>query len=411
MSQKIKEIKIADLVLWTENPRDPIDPKSSDQDIANLAWEDQKEKWNLESLAKDMKTHYDMSELPTVVYHGDTPIVYDGNRRMILAKIKHGCVKLDGFDLDKLPKIPKNIPCNVCSENIAIQNVYRKHGDSGSWSPLERDLFVHKFMNQPKSPFLKLDEGTGLISANPHLNKVFVKNEIFTIDKLKELGFGFKNGNILSRHTQSESSAILNDISYKVANKTISTRHNRGKVREVLEKQNRTILETNSKNKLSEFNILAATNPTVPSQKKKSPRTKSKTPQIFNGDLYLEAGQVSDLYRDIVDLYKHYQQNKSTFSQYFPSLVRMSLRLLCEAASSDSNLSLDKYISTNFKVAKKKFDADTKTTLSSLNVKETTIVQLLHIGAHNYKAANNIDQTIAISIVLGEILNITHGKQ
>ena len=113
MSQKIEEIKIDDLVLWTENPRDPpIDPKSSDQDVANKAWKDQHDKWNLLKLAKEMQEVYDFSELPTVVYHGKKPVVYDGNRRMILAKLKHDLVILSDFDKTKLPHIPKFIPCN-----------------------------------------------------------------------------------------------------------------------------------------------------------------------------------------------------------------------------------------------------------------------------------------------------------
>ena len=38
-SQDIINIKIEDLVLWTENPRDPISPNSNDQDVANKAFE------------------------------------------------------------------------------------------------------------------------------------------------------------------------------------------------------------------------------------------------------------------------------------------------------------------------------------------------------------------------------------
>lgn len=37
MKQEIKYIPIKDLVLWTENPRDPISPNASDQDVVNRA--------------------------------------------------------------------------------------------------------------------------------------------------------------------------------------------------------------------------------------------------------------------------------------------------------------------------------------------------------------------------------------
>ena len=44
MSQQIQEIDINDLVLWTENPRDPIDSEATDQDIADKAWKNKKKK-------------------------------------------------------------------------------------------------------------------------------------------------------------------------------------------------------------------------------------------------------------------------------------------------------------------------------------------------------------------------------
>ncbi len=411
MSQQIQEIDINDLVLWTENPRDPIDSEATDQDIADKAWKNEQEKWNLTKLAKEMLSHYDLSELPTVVYHEKKPIVYDGNRRMILAKLKHDCIKLDGFDKSKLPTIPKKIPCNVCSKEIAVQNVFRKHGSSGTWSPLDRDLFISKFMGEPKSIFLKLDEATGLISSNPHLNKVFVRDEIFTIEKLKELGFDFEDNDFKSKYNEKESLSILNDISKKVALKTIDTRKNRGKVLEILEKENRQLITKNSKAPLKKLSLAHTTiAPSLISRKRQAPRTKKKTPELFDGVLYLKTGQVSDLYRDISDLYQHYLKYKDDFSQYFPSLIRMSMRLLAEAAASDLKSTLGQYLKTHFKTAKTKLDTDTKTTLSTQNVRESSIEQLLHIGAHNYTAANNLEQTIAVSIILGKILEISHGR-
>ena len=92
MNQEIKYIKIQDLVLWTENPRDPIDKNATDQSIVDRALRDTSSKWSLAKLAKGMGDHYDLSELPTVVFHNKKPIVYDGNRRIILGKIKHKLV-------------------------------------------------------------------------------------------------------------------------------------------------------------------------------------------------------------------------------------------------------------------------------------------------------------------------------
>ncbi|MFN8250270.1 MAG: hypothetical protein U0V75_00205 [Ferruginibacter sp.] len=409
MSQKIQHFDISELVLWTENPRDPIDRNAKDQDIANKAWKDEHEKWNLLKLVREMRSHYDLSELPTVVMSGTKPIVYDGNRRMILAKLKHGHVKLKDFDLTKLPDIPTRIPCNVCSLDIAVQNVFRKHGDSGSWSPLDRDLFLHKFMKEPKSAFLQLDDSTKLISSNPHLNKVFVKNEIFTTEKLKELGFELGDDKLLSKHSKEETESILLDISKKVAAKKITTRENRGMVVDVLDKRNRDFISNNNENTFKKISVRISPEKKE-TQKKQSARTKHKAPELFNGILYLKSGQVSDFYRDIVDLYTFYCQNQQRLSQYFPSLIRMSMRLLCEAAAADHKQDMSTYLKTNFKQAKSTLSSDAKTTLNTQNVSEGTIIPLLHIGAHNYRAGNNIGQTVAVSIILGGILQITHGK-
>lgn len=130
MSQEVRTLKLEDLVLWTENPRDPIDETATDQDIVNCALEDKQSKWSLPKLAKEMGSHYDFSELPTVVFHGKKPVVYDGNRRIILGKIKHKLVSVDGFAAAGIPRFPTEIPCNVCSKEIALQNVLRKHADT-----------------------------------------------------------------------------------------------------------------------------------------------------------------------------------------------------------------------------------------------------------------------------------------
>ena len=92
MDQEVKYINIRDLVLWTENPRDPVDEDATDQDIANRALRDSSSKWSLAKLAKEMGSRYDLSELPTVVFHGEKPVVYDGNRRIILGKVKLGLI-------------------------------------------------------------------------------------------------------------------------------------------------------------------------------------------------------------------------------------------------------------------------------------------------------------------------------
>jgi hypothetical protein len=412
MKQEVRYIKIKDLVLWTENPRDPIKANATDQEIVDKALDDKLSKWTLSKLAKEMGEYYDFSELPTVVYHGKKPVVYDGNRRMILGKIKHGLVSIGKRESINLPDFPEEIPCNVCTQKIALQNVYRKHSDSGSWQPLERDIFLHKFMGKEKSPFLVLEEDTGIISTNPHLNQRFVKEEIFKEDILKAMGFDIHNGRLRSVHSDQEAYSILADISQKIKSKGISTRFNRGKVIEVLEPNYQQLIDQNKNNKhhISRVNFGKANAEDVPLRQSK--RTNKKASELFGGKLYLRMGNVSNLYRDIMDLYQFYLEKQDTLSQTFPGLIRMSLRLLCEtAAKEDNNKKLDSYLKGHFENAKKTLDQNIKTTLSNQNVNESTIVQLVHTGAHNYQSSNNIEQTIALSIIVGSIVTVSHGKE
>ncbi len=408
-NQEIQYIPIKDLVLWTENPRDPINKDASDQEVVNKAFINKMAKWNLSKLAKEMGAYYDFSELPTVVYHGKKPIVYDGNRRIVLGKVKHGLVTIPKNINFEIPDYPEKIPCNVCTKKVALENVLRKHGDSGSWLPLERDIFLHKFMGKEKSAFLILEEDTGIITSNPKLNQRFVKEEIFKEDTLNDLGFSIKNGSIHSVHSDTDGFNILNDLSKKVESKTISTRNNRGKVLEVLEPGNQ---KTVKKNKTKKHHLSKISFRTTEEEgtTKQTPRTKKKKQEIFGGALFLKLGETSNLYRDICDLYNFYLPRKDSLSDSFPGLIRMALRLLCESAAKDKNSKLDNYLKNNFDNAKKNLDQDIKTTLSNQNVTKSSLVQLLHTGAHRYQSSGNIDQTIAMSIIIGEILTITHSK-
>jgi hypothetical protein len=416
MDQEVKPIKIKDLVLWTENPRDPIDANAKDQDIVDRALGAEASKWNLTKLARAMGKHYDFSELPTVVYHNEKPIVYDGNRRIILGKIKHGLVKSSDFNVGIIPDVfPEDIPCNVCVEQIALENVYRKHADSGSWDPLERDMFLHKFMGHPKSSFLLIEESTGLIGANKHLNKGFVKDEVFKKENLTKIGFRVEGENLLTVHSNIEAKTILGDISKKVEDKVITTRESRGDILAVLEPESKKIIKANIGRKLRHANL--SFNERRDGQTKGVLRLTSRTKEnghiLFGKKLLLKFGDVNDLYCDITKLYSYYEADlkseKKNFSPAFPGLIRMSLRLLCERAAEDA--SIDDYIKKYYHDGKSGLSSEDKTFLSTQVVNDSSLVRLLHIGAHSYSASKNIQQTLAISIILGEMLTKSHGKQ
>ena len=411
-NQEVNNIKIKDLVLWTENPRDPIDETATDQDIVDIALTTRSSKWELYKLAKEMGAYFDLSEIPTVVYHGNKPVVYDGNRRVILAKIKLGLANLPEDSKITPPDFPEEIPCNVCTKEIAIKNIWRKHENNGSWQQLERDIFANKYMGDDKSSFLILEEQTGLIGSNTHLNKRFVKEEIFNEESLKKLGFGIMDGKLTSKYSSDDARKLLSDISNQVKNQAISTRKNRGKIIDVLEPSSQELIDLNKDKSLQPFDLIYKSSIAEDNNKKpmQTKRTKSKGQELFGGKLYLKIGEVSDLYRDVTDLYTFYLANQNHLSQSFSSLIRMSLRLLWETTSNSLQQKTGEYISANFTNAKQQLNQDEKTTLSNHNVTDKSIIQLLQTGAHNYQASSNIDQTIAISIILGAMLTISHGQ-
>ena len=247
--QEIKNINIKDLVLWTENPRDPFDKNATDQEIADRALSARgHSKWKLKKLFESMGKWYDTSELPTVVYVNGKPVVYEGQRRILIGKIIHKCVKVKtNIDFSNFD-FPKKIPCNVCDKKTALQNIDRKHGDNGTWGELERDDFKHKHMGEDKSFFLAIDEKTRIISDNPFMNQRFVKNEVFSLKALDYLGLGVKNNILVTPYDDEDLTVILDKIISLVHNKEITTRKNRMGLIDLLEKDDSVIKDIILKN-------------------------------------------------------------------------------------------------------------------------------------------------------------------
>lgn len=418
MSQIIKEIQVKNLVLWTENPRDPIDSSAKDQDVVNRAIDDPNSKWDLIKLAKEMGEYYDFSELPIVVFKDDKPVVYDGNRRVVLAKIKLGYVKVDNMNVN-LPEVPELLPCNVCSEDVALKSIYRKHVLlRNTWQPLERDIFASKYLGEEKSTFLRLDEATGgFITKHPEMNQGFVRKEILTDSILEKMGFELSGDQLQTRHSDDEVCTLLDDLSQKVKDKQITTRVNRGNPISVLDQRSKDIIEGNKQNTLQVYTPPKKETDSACSDiataliKRKTPITK-KRKQIFFGErLILKSGDVNNLYRDILTLYGLFDCNKQTFSPKIYAIFRMSLRLLCETAAHDLNFErFDEYIKKYYPLAKKQLTQDTKTFLSEQNISESTLPQLFHTGAHNYQSSVSADKAMGISIILGAMLKESHGK-
>ena len=127
--QQVEYIPLDDLVLGTENPRDPLDGDYTNDDVIRRATDGRNEKqWQLSKLSKEMGDRFDLSELPTVCRIDDGPKyrVYDGNRRVILAMLRKAGLTTEGQQQLVPPDFPDPIPCNVCDEETALENVERE---------------------------------------------------------------------------------------------------------------------------------------------------------------------------------------------------------------------------------------------------------------------------------------------
>ena len=414
--QTIKNIHIKDLVLWTENPRHPIKATATDQDIADRAISnDGRSRWSMDKLFESMGDWYDTSELPTVVLVKDKKnkkdkyVVYDGNRRVLIGKIIHKCVK--GFDLPEF-NFPKQIPCNVCDKKTALKNIERKHVKDSSWKTLERDIFRHKHMKDPKSIFMVIDEATDIISSNHYLNKRFVKDEIFSANNLKNLGILVEGGVLKTPYTPEEFEEILWEIVDLVYNKDITTRKNRGKLISLLENDDsavKDIILKNKGNKAQPHTALKLVRLTARTPKKEMP--------LFGKKLSLKPGMTNNLYRDLIDMNSGWEVRG--YSDHFPMLIRIGLRLLCEVAEKELNPQctgkyLEKYLKRHFDEIKKEQTKDDREYLDNNDLgdlKQKRMLILLQKSGHPSSDTITNGKTIALSIIIGKMLEKTHGTK
>lgn len=417
-NQKVEYIPVNDLVLWTENPRDPISTRTKNTSVIRRALEDKDRKWQISKLAKEMGTRYDFSELPTVVYTSGIPIVYDGNRRVIVAMLRLGLYPEFDNHKFKMPDCPNELPCNVTTRQIALESIWRKHADTGSWDQISRDMFRHKFRKAEKSVFLQLNEILGgFIAATPFLNQRFVGEEILTNPRLKDIGIKVENGHILSRHDAETTMRLLEGVFVLIQDKKLSTRNDRTNPLSQIVAPELQAIVVNDREK--EYQKIDAFLPysALPKEPSISParlprRVKSGQMPIFGGKLGLVTGEPANLYRDIVSLYEYYDKNRKVLSDRFPALIRMSLRLECELiAQCATSQKMEELVSAEYDSAKKFLSQQEKTFLKTNNVTKDNILSLLHTGAHNYEGSFDLSQTIAMSLIIAGLLKIHCGKQ
>jgi len=337
VKQEIQTIRVKDLHLWSENPRDPVNVSSTDYDIIRRAIDENPIEWNLDKLVKEMGVHYDFSEIPTVVFIGEKPVVFDGNRRVAVLKYLQNRELYSSLTgrlfLGDGPKELRElleIPCNVCDKDTALTNIERKHVNNGSWGTLQREYFIHQHRGQPKSLFLMFEDQTGLISGRPLLNQGFVKDEVLTEKNLKDIGFGIQGEEIVSNYNDKQQSKdLLEKISSLIENKDITTRKNRGKLKQ-------TLLEKypESKEEISVFDSKKAINIVkhkFGNEDDESRRRTLITKQsniLFGKKLILKKGPINNLYCGICAIYEKLDGQENILP-----VIAMSLRLLLDIAA------------------------------------------------------------------------------
>lgn len=395
--QEIRDIPLAKLRLWTENPRDPLDADISNEDIIEHALSaDGEAHWQLRKLAKSMGNYYDYSELPTVVEDKASGMytVYDGNRRVILAFLQHKGFPLSGNQFT-LPLFPDAIPCNVCSRETALNSVMRKHGNSGTWKPYERDLFLYRYMGGEKSVLIRMQDLVGAMDRWPNLNQGFVRSEILSDTNLMKMGLDVQSwdygvsSDVLVK--------LLEAISERLST-TLNTRVNRNDPLAVLPQELLTeIAESKATHMPTEPEpgseeerassgeeqrhgsydhgepLLpldgengsgpAKTSSTGDNQGKGTPKTTRRSAErrnpdmpIFGGKLSLRPGKVNNIYRTLDDLWQLNLLGKVEHGEAFVAIFRMGLRLLSESAAAEvkpkERKQLDAYVAAYMPDAK-----------------------------------------------------------
>lgn len=427
-TQKIKKIKVENLNLWTENPRDPVDPNFTDYEIIKKAITDDSKKWNLRKLIQEMGDYYDLSELPTVVKIKGEYVIYDGNRRIAVLKYLQNKELYQSLGGGLFPELEpeelrglKEIPCNVCDIETALINIERKHINSGSWGPIEREYFLHKHRGQDKSLFLKFEEQTSdSISENSKMNKRFVKEEVLTEKNLNDIGFAVDdNGNLVSNYSDDVAKDVVDGIIFIISKDKISTRKNRGKLKETLlseksELKNK-IQEFNNKEKKAKLNI----------ETEKSEKKQRKTnitqinDQIFGKSLTLREGKVNDLYSAIAIIYEQNKKNRKKLRIILP-ITGMSLRLILDVAAreyyknkGEEKLKEDQVYKSFLKIAKKELKNQEDINYLSLTndwlSDKFNIDGILAKYAHGNINTSN-DDILKMSAVIADILELYFKK-
>lgn len=450
--QQVEYIPLDDLVLWTENPRDPLDGDYTNDDVIRRATDGRNEKqWQLSKLSKEMGDRFDLSELPTVCRIDDGPKyrVYDGNRRVILAMLRKAGLTTEGQQQLVPPDFPDPIPCNVCDEETALENVERKHRGNGSWKQYERDRFMFDYRGGPKTVLIRLEELIKAVTKWPALNMRYVEDDVFNKKHLEEMGllpdepdFGVPlelleelveavadklDNELNTRNARNDPASVLPG---ELMDRIREARHRRP-AGEKADGRERELPSDNSEPPSQSHGgpgrddvLRPDTSGTLPHTDASARRRRGRTRQVKPASipvfgnpsgLRLQTGDVNNMYRTLEELWNMYARGGMRNAAAFVPIFRMGLRLLIDTAAMERCGGLDRYVGEYAEEAKKRLrqaanSADLVTFMRNQAVSPENLLRLLQNGAHAYTSTGNKEQALAMSILIGEMLSISHGR-
>lgn len=410
--QQVEYIPLDDLVLWTENPRDPLDGDYTNDDVIRRATDGRNDKqWQLSKLSKEMGDRFDLSELPTVCRIDDGPKyrVYDGNRRVILAMLRKAGLTTEGQQQLVPPDFPDPIPCNVCDEETALENVERKHRGNGSWKQYERDRFMFDYRGGPKTVLIRLEELIKAVTKWPALNMRYVEDDVFNKKHLEEMGL------LPDEPDFGVPLELLEELVEAVADKLdneLNTRNARNDPASVLPGE--------LMDRIREARHRRPAGEKADGRERELPSDNSEPPSQSHGGLVRDDVLRPDTSGTLPHTDASARRRRGRTRQVKPASIPVfgnpsGLRLLIDTAAMERCGGLDRYVGEYAGEAKKRLrqaanSADLVTFMRNQAVSPENLLRLLQNGAHAYTSTGNKEQALAMSILIGEMLSISHGR-
>lgn len=419
MNYREQQIKVADIQLDQENPRFP--PVNSQREAIDAMLSDQGDK--VVTLALDIYQNGLNPSAKLILFKSGLRFVDgDGNRRLTALKILETPSLADAFPkiqkkIDAILKRPGAVPtevgCVVFSDRNAARHwISINHGGAQDgrghidWNAEQKDRFERK----PSIGLEALDLLThkGLVTSGDKeqvnkstLDRLLSYKEVKALLSISKKGDHFTFGNV-----EQLKKAVLN-----LRGKAVDEVYTATKGKKFIQEAVNLPASGPSATGGSASGTPGNSSNIQFGQGNRSRRIQKPGLQVFGGKLSLKPGHVNNLYRDVESLHDFYQAEKSRLSADFIVIFRMSLRLLAETAAKELKKELKDYLTDEFDLAKKALDQNAKTTLSNQSVSKDSIIKLFQTGAHDYHNSKNEEQALALSIILGAILTITHRKE